>query len=192
MFPDGLNTITMPWNGGLEGGRKSSLHPASFLSFIKVLQQGVNYPCSYTATPTLLGSPWRSWIASVPCFGASFELWSGRRKKNQHGSGQVKPGFQIYVASITNGITGVVPELGTTEGAWESACLPEKSNCICCHGNTTGSKSSPRPSGQGPRRRVKPRRSEEMNKLKLIWCTICVCSMNNEGMDKFNAGRRPS
>ena len=48
------------------------------------------------------------------CCGASFEFWSPRRKKQLIGSGQVEPGFQIDVVSITSDTTAIVPELSTT------------------------------------------------------------------------------
>lgn len=44
VFPDELNTIIMPWNHGIEGGKET----ISFLSLIKVLQQRVRYSSSYT------------------------------------------------------------------------------------------------------------------------------------------------
>lgn len=46
VFPDELNTIMMPWNHGIEGGKER----ISFLSLIKVLQLGVRYSSSYTST----------------------------------------------------------------------------------------------------------------------------------------------
>lgn len=47
----------------------------------------------------LLGKP-DSFCA--PCCGASFEFWSPRRKKQLIGSGQIEPGFQVDVVSITS------------------------------------------------------------------------------------------